>query len=72
MPSVANSLLHPFEQAREPVPTVLVFRLCCVLVPFVPSVAHRLSPFIFDRNRFASVRILSISIFIRTMPSQCV
>ena len=25
-----------------------------------------------DRNRFASVRILSISIFIRTMPSQCV
>ena len=25
-----------------------------------------------DRNRLASVRILSISIFIRTMPSQCV
>ena len=28
--------------------------------------------FHFARNRFASVRILSISIFIRTMPSQCV
>ena len=25
-----------------------------------------------NRNRFASVRILSISIFIRTIPSQCV
>ena len=47
----------------------------CPYGSFSLFLAHRIYLWLLlasDRNRLASVRILSISIFIRTMPSQCV
>ena len=62
-----KSLLHCSDR-HGAYPYGSCFRLFCFL-------AHRIYLWLLlasDRNRLASVRILSISIFIRTMPSQCV